>query len=296
MQFLIENQFVIVHLEEYTSLDQSFNLKKQLLQINMMQQRIVNEEGFKSPSEAEEKHFFSALKKRFDFRGANPEAKKEFEPKNSKQKTITPSGYFKTPLVVYKEIEQNVTCTYCLAGTLPNHQPSLWTKCKDNNSDLNNTYSSSYDETSTLYSSNNEYWHEEVNHMDLAPYSYEEYLTPASPRNSSEEYLTPASPRNSSEEYYPEYLTPASPMNSSVEYYPEYLTPASPMNSSSNNVYWVEGQEMAQNDEYFYNQTTYYSVDQTQMDNVWLEPNTEDSTSLQTSPEIWYNNTYYYNF
>ena len=217
-----------------------------------MQQRIVNEEGSKRPSEAEKKHFFSALKKRFDFVGANPEAKK-FERKNSNQKTITPSVYFKTPLVVYKEKEQNVTCTYCLAGTLPNHQPSVWTKCKDNNSDLNNTYSSSYEETPTMYSSNNEYWQGEVNHMDLAPYSYEEY-------------------------------------------YPEYLTPASPRNSSSNNVYWVEGQEMAQNDESFYNQTAYYSVDQTQMDNVWLEPTPEDSTSLQTSPEIWYNNTYYYSF
>ena len=172
-----------------------------------------------------EKHFFSALKKRFDFVGTNPEAK-ELEQKNSKQKTITPSVYFKTPLVVYKEKEQNVTCTYCLAGTLPNHQPSLWTKCKHNNSDLNNTYSTSYEETPTMYSSNNEYCQGEVNHMYLAPYSYEEY-------------------------------------------YSEYLTPASPRNSSSNN---VEGQEMAQNDEFSYNQTTYYSVDQTQMDNVWLEP------------------------
>ena len=155
----------------------------------MMQQHIVNEEGNKAPTEAEEKHFFSALKKRFDFGqiwrpigGAKPEAKK-LEPKNSKQMTTTPSVYFKTPLVVYKEKDQNdyfktplvvynekeqndVTCTYCLAGTLPNHQPYLWTKCKDNNSDLSNTYSSTYEETPTMYSSNNEYWHEE------------EYLTP----------------------------------------------------------------------------------------------------------------------
>ena len=63
----------------------------------MMQQRIANEEGFKRSSEAENKHFFSALKKRFDFVGAKPEAK-ESEPKNSKQMTISPPVYFKTPL------------------------------------------------------------------------------------------------------------------------------------------------------------------------------------------------------
>ena len=194
-----------------------------------MMQQYVNGKGFKGPSEAEQR-LIDEAKKRLDFLGANPEAK-EFKPKNSTQDlpVKTPIVYIKNPLVVYKEEEQNVTCTYCLAGTLPNHQPSVWTKCRDNKSDLNNTYSSSYEETPTMYSSNNEYWLEEVNHIDLAPCSYEEY-------------------------------------------YPEYLTPASPRNSSSNNVYWVEGQEMAQNDESFYNQTTYYSVDQTQMDNVWLEP------------------------
>ena len=267
MPFLIENQFIIVHLEEHTSLEQPFNLKKKLHKNNMMQ------EGNKGPSEAEEKHFFSALKKRFDFGGANPEAK-ESEPKNSKQMTKTPPVYFKTPLVVYKEKEQNVACTYCLAGTSPNQQPSVWTKCKDN-SDLNNTYEEKEFDNFAL--------------MDLTPYTDEEsyYFNQNQMANRCFE------PTGLDEEYFTQ------------DFY----------GTSSNNLYWPE--EVAQmnltpysDDEAFYNQTTYFSANENQVDNVWLEPSTGafynqttyfsanenqvDNVWLQPSTGFWFNNTFYF--
>ena len=199
----------------------------------MMQQRIVNEEGIKATSEAEEKHFFSAFKKRFDFGGANPEAK-EFEPKNSKPMTIAPSVYFKTPLVVYKEKEQNVTCTYCLAGTLPSHQPSVLTKCKDN-SDLNDTYE-----------------RKEFNNfarMDLTPYTDEEsyYFNQNQMANMWFE------PNGLDEEYFTQAFSGTS--SSPEEVAQMNLTPYS-------------------DDEAFYNQTTYFSANENQVDNVRLEPST----------------------
>ena len=231
----------------------------------MMQQHIVNEEGNKAPTEAEEKHFFSALKKRFDFgqiwrpiRGAKPEAKK-LEPKNSKQMTTTPSVYFKTPLVVYKEKDQNdyfktplvvynekeqndVTCTYCLAGTLPSHQPSVWTKCKDN-SDLNNTYEG-----------------KEFNNfarMDQTPYTDEEsyYFNQNQTANMWLE------PNGSDEEYFTQEFS----------------------GTSSNNLYMNLTSYSDDGD--FYNQTTYFSANENQVDSVWLEP---------ILVGFWFNNTLYF--
>ena len=149
-----------------------------------MKQCIVNEEGFKGPSQADQQLIDDA-KKQLDLLGANPEAK-EFKPKNSTQDlpVKTPIVYIKTPLVVYEEESKNITCPYCLANALPNHQPSVWTKCKGN-SDLNNSYDSYEGNVSTKMSGasfDNTYWPEEV---DLDPYSYEEYYP---------EYLVPASP------------------------------------------------------------------------------------------------------
>ena len=215
-------------------------------------QQYLNEEA----SEVDQKVIDEARKNNGFLAVANPDAK-EFEPRNKTPRVKPAFVVIKNALAIYKEKEQEVTCTYCKANALPNHLPSVWTKCKDN-SDLNNSYE---DFSPTMYgdSFNNAYWSEEVDHMDLASCSYDEY-------------------------------------------YPEYLTPAGPGNSSSNNVYWLEGQEVNQMDltnqitDEYYNQTTYYSVDQTQIDNVCLEPTPEDSTSLQTSPGIWYNDTYYYNF
>ena len=224
-----------------------------------MEQCIVNEEGFKGPSEADQKVIDDA-KKHLDLLGANPEAK-EFKPKNSSQDlpVKTPIVYIKNLLVVYKEEAKNITCPYCLANALPNHQPSVWTKCKDN-SDLNNSYEVNVSTKMSGASFDNTYWPEEVDHMDLAPYSYEEY--------------------------YPEYLAPASPGNS----------------SSSSNAYWVEWQEVAQMEltnpmthKSYYNQTTYFSLNEKQVDNVWLEQNTEDySSPLQSSPGFWFNDTLYF--
>ena len=231
----------------------------------MMQQHTVNEEGIKGPSEAEEKHFFSALKKRFDFGGANPEAK-ESEPKNSKQMTKTPPVYFKTPLVVYKEKEQNVACTYCLAGTSPDQQPSVWTKSKDN-SDLNNTYEGKEFDNFAL--------------MDLTPYTDEEsyYFNQNQMANmwlettsSGEEYFTQefsgASCNNS---YWPEEVD----QNSYDEYHYNQTT-----NRETLLKFEAEGREFAN----FLLQTTYFSVTENQVDNVWLEPSTG----------YWFNDTLYF--
>ena len=206
----------------------------------MMQQHTLDEEGIKGPSEAEEKHFFSALKKRFDFVGAKPEAKESEQ--NSKQMTKSPPVYFKTPLVVYKEKEQNVACTYCLAGTSPNQQPSVWTKCNDN-SDLNNTYEG-----------------KEFNNfapLDLTPYTDEEsyYFNQNQMANMWFE------PNGSDEEYFTQEFS----------------------GTSSNNLYMNLTSYSDDGD--FYNQTTYFSANENQVDNVWLEP---------ILVGFWFNNTLYF--
>ena len=206
----------------------------------MMQQHTLDEEGIKGPSEGEEKHFFSALKKRFDFVGAKPEAKESEQ--NSKQMTKSPPVYFKTPLVVYKEKEQNVACTYCLAGTSPNQQPSVWTKCNDN-SDLNNTYEG-----------------KEFNNfapLDLTPYTDEEsyYFNQNQTANMWFE------PNGSDEEYFTQEFS----------------------GTSSNNLYMNLTSYSDDGD--FYNQTTYFSANENQVDSVWLEP---------ILVGFWFNNTFYF--
>ena len=216
-----------------------------------MMQQYVNGKGFKGPSEADQKVIDEARKKNEFMAVANPDAK-EFEPRDKTPWIKTPSVSFKTPLVIYKKREQDVTCEYCLAGALPNHQPSVWTKCK-NNSYLNNSSEGNVSTKMSGASFDKTYWPEEVDHMDVAPYSYEEYCP---------EYLAPASPGNSSpgnssssNAYWLEgqevdqNLTNLMDLDpySYEEYYPEYLAPASPGNSSSSNVYWLEGQEVDQN-------------------------------------------------
>ena len=124
-----------------------------------MMQQYVNGEGFKGPFEADQKVIDEARKKNEFMAVANPDAK-EFEPRDKTPWIKTPSLSFKTPLVVYKKKEQDVTCEYCLAGALPDHQPSVWTKCKGN-SGLNNTFEGK----------------EFINaaQMDLTPYTDEEF-------------------------------------------------------------------------------------------------------------------------
>ena len=271
-------------------------------------QQYVNGEGFKGPYEADQKVIDEARKKNEFKAVANPDAK-EFEPRDKTPWIKTPSVSFKTPLVIYKKREQDVTCEYCLAGALPNHQPSVWTKCK-NNSYLNNSSEGNVSTKMSGASFDKTYWPEEVDHMDVAPYSYEEYCP---------EYLAPASPGNSSpgnssssNAYWLEgqevdqNLTNLMDLDpySYEEYYPEYLVPASPGNSSSSNAYWMEWKEVAQMDltnpmnqtflnalhsfcKSYYNQMTYFSLNEKQ--------NTEDySSPMQSSPGFWYNNTLYF--
>ena len=269
----------------------------------MMMQQYVNGEGFKGPFKADQKVIDEARKKNEFMAVANPDAK-EFEPRDKTPWIKTPSVSFKTPLVIYKKREQDVTCEYCLAGALPNHQPSVWTKCK-NNSYLNNSSEGNVSTKMSGASFDKTYWPEEVDHMDVAPYSYEEYCP---------EYLAPASPGNSSSSnvYWLEgqevdqNLTNLMDLDpySYEEYYPEYLVPASPGNSSSSNAYWMEWKEVAQMDltnpmnqtflnalhsfcKSYYNQMTYFSLNEKQ--------NTEDySSPMQSSPGFWYNNTLYF--
>ena len=260
----------------------------------------------KGPSEGEEKHFFSALKKRFDFVGAKPEAK-ESEPKNSKQMTKSPPVYFKTPLVVYKEKEQNVACTYCLAWTSPNQQPSVWTKCNDN-SDLNNTYEG-----------------KEFNNfapMDMTPYTDEEsyYFNQNQmanmwfePTGLDEEYSfkkrdifsEPKKWTPEMDKFYNEVdpkladitienILEKLPDDAGWSVRKPHATPSRYFTqdfygTSSNNLYWPEGVAQMNltpysDDEAFYNQTTYFIANENQVDNVWLEPSTG----------FWFNNTLYF--
>ena len=212
-----------------------------------MMQQYVNGEGFKGPSEADQKVIDEARKKNEFMAVANPDAK-EFEPRDKTPWTKTPSISFKTPLVVYKKKEQDVTCEYCLAGALPNHQPSVWTKCKGN-SDLNNTFE--------------EMEFNNADQMDMTVYTDEEsyYFNENQMDNM---WLETTS---SGEEYFSQEFSGASCNNL---YRPEQvdqmdLTPYS-------------------YDDYHYNQTTYFSVTENQMDNVWLEPSTG----------YWFNDTLYF--
>ena len=79
----------------------------------MMMQQYVNGEGFKGPFEADQKVIDEAKKKNEFIAVANPDAK-EFEPRDKTPCIKTPSIYFKTPLVVYKKKEQDVTSSYKL--------------------------------------------------------------------------------------------------------------------------------------------------------------------------------------
>ena len=207
-----------------------------------MMQQYVNGEGFKGPFEADQKVIDEARKKNEFMAVANPDAK-EFEPRNKTPWIKTPLVSFKTPLVVYKKKEQDVTCEYCLAGALPDHQPSVWTKCKDN-SDLNNTFEGKE------FNNNAQ--------MDLTPYTDEEFYY-FNENQMADMWLETTS---SGEEYFTQEFSGA----------------------SCNNSYWPEEVDQNSYDEYHYNQTTYFSVTENQVDNVWLEP----------SSGHWFNNTLYF--
>ena len=228
-------------------------------------QQYVNGEGFKGPFEADQKVIDEARKKNEFMAVANPDAK-EFEPRDKTPWIKTPLVSFKTPLVVYKKKEQDVTCEYCLAGALPDHQPSVWTKCKDN-SGLNNTFEGKEFINATQ--------------MDLTPYTDEEfyYLNENQTANmwlettsSGEEYFTQefsgASCNNS---YWPEEVD----QNSYDEYHYNQTT-----NREKLLKFEAEGREFAN----FLLQTAYFSVTENQVDNVWLEPSTG----------YWFNDTLYF--
>ena len=212
-------------------------------------QQYVNGEGFKGPSEADQKVIDEARKKNEFKAVANPDAK-EFEPRDKTPWIKTPTISFKTPLVVYKKKEQDVTCEYCLAGALPDHQPSVWTKCKDK-SGLNNTFEGKEFKDAltdlTVYYTDEESYY--FNENQMATGSGEEYFT---------QEFSGASCNNS---YWPEEVD----QNSYDEYHYNQTT-----NRETLLKLEAEGREFAN----FLLQTTYFSVTESQVDNVWLEPST----------------------
>ena len=223
-------------------------------------QQYVNGEGFKGPFEVDQKVIDEARKKNEFMAVANPDAK-EFEPRDKTPWIKTPTISFKTPLVVYKKKEQDVTCEYCLAGALPDHQPSVWTKCKDN-SKLNNTFEGKeFDNDAqmdlTVYYTDEESYY--FNENQMATGSGEEYFT--------QEF----SGANCNNSYWPEEVD----QNSYDEYHYNQTT-----NRETLLKLEAEGREFAN----FLLQTTYFSVTESQVDNVWLEP----------SSGHWFNNTLYF--
>ena len=230
-----------------------------------MIQQYVNGEGFKVPFKADQKVIDEARKKNEFMAVANPDAK-EFEPRDKTPWIKTPLVSFKTPLVVYKKKEQDVTCEYCLVGALPDHQPSVWTKCKDK-SGLNNTFegkefNDAQMDLTVYYTDEESYYFNEnqVANMWLETTSSgEEYFT---------QEFSGASCNNS---YWPEEVD----QNSYDEYHYNQTT-----NRETLLKLEAEGREFAN----FLLQTTYFSVTENQMENVWLEPNTG----------YWFNDTLYF--
>ena len=256
----------------------------------MMQQHTLDEEGIKGPSEAEEKHFFSALKKRFDFGSAKPEAKESEQ--NSKQMTKRPPVYFKTPLVVYKEKEQNVACTYCLAGTSPNQQPS---EGKEFNNFAPLDLTPYTDEESYYFNQNQmaNMWFEPTG-LD-EEYSFKKRDIFSEPKKWTPEmdkFYNEVDPKLA--DITIENIWEKLPDDADWSVRKPHATPSRYFtqdfySTSSNNLYWPEGVAQMNltpysDDEAFYNQTTYFSGNENQVDNVWLEPSTG----------FWFNDTLYF--